>query len=136
MSGQCPREQEMSMAAPHFSLFTEAVPLVFISGQLPFDASGQIPHAEVAQQTTQALQNLAAVVAKAGLGLQNIVKTTVWLRREADFAAFNESYAQFFGELRPARSTVIGALVHPAALVEIEAVAWRQGGGSGEMIYR
>jgi hypothetical protein len=73
MSGQCPRNQEISMSAPHFSPWTEAAPLVFISGQLPFDASGQIPHADVAQQTTQALQNLEAIVAKAGLGLQNIV---------------------------------------------------------------
>jgi 2-iminobutanoate/2-iminopropanoate deaminase len=62
----------------------------------------------------------------AGLGLQDIVKTTVWLRREADFAAFNDSYARFFGQIRPARSTVISALVHPAALVEIEAIASRR----------
>jgi 2-iminobutanoate/2-iminopropanoate deaminase len=124
------------MSAPHFLPWTEAAPLVFISGQLPFDASGQIPHADVAQQTTQALQNLQAIISKAGLDLHNIVKTTVWLRREADFAAFNESYARFFGEIRPARSTVVSALVHPAALVEIEAIASRRGPDSGEPIYR
>ena len=121
------------MSAPHFLPWTEAAPLVFISGQLPFDANGQIPHADVAQQTTQALQNLQAIVSKAGLDLHNIVKTTVWLRRETDFAAFNESYARFFGGYRPARSTVVSALVHPAALVEIEAIASRH---SGEPIYR
>jgi len=124
------------MSSPHLSPWTEAAPLVFISGQLPFDQSGQIPHADVAQQTTQALQNLEAIVSKAGLGLHNIVKTTVWLRREADFAAFNDSYARFFGEIRPARSTVISALVHPAALVEIEAIARRPEPDSGELIYR
>ena len=124
------------MSAPHLLPWTEAAPLVFISGQLPFDASGQIPHADVAQQTTQALQNLEAILSKAGLGLQNIIKTTIWLRREADFGAFNESYARFFGAIKPARSTVVSALVHPAALVEIEAIASRQGPYSGEPIYR
>ncbi len=111
------------MSPPHLSPWTEAASLVFISGQLPFDASGQIPHTDVAQQTTQALQNLEAVLSKAGLRLHDIVKTTIWLRRDTDFGAFNESYARFFGEIRPARSTVVSALVHPAALVEIEAIA-------------
>lgn len=114
------------MSPPHLSPWTEAASLVFISGQLPFDASGQIPHTDVAQQTTQALQNLEAVLSKAGLRLRDIVKTTIWLRRDTDFGVFNESYARFFGEIRPARSTVVSALVHPAALVEIEAVARRQ----------
>jgi enamine deaminase RidA (YjgF/YER057c/UK114 family) len=49
------------MSSPHLSPWTEAAPLVFVSGQLPFDPSGRIPHADVAQQTTQALQNLAAI---------------------------------------------------------------------------
>lgn len=114
------------MSPPHLSPWTEAASLVFISGQLPFDPSGQIVHADVAQQTTQAMQNLQAVLAKAGLRLQDVVKTTIWLRRETDFAAFNESYASFFGDIRPARSTVVSALVHPSALVEIEAVACRR----------
>jgi 2-iminobutanoate/2-iminopropanoate deaminase len=114
------------MSPPHLSPWTEAASLVFVSGQLPFDSSGQIPHTDVAQQTTQALQNLQAVVSNDGLRLHDIVKTTIWLRRETDFGAFNESYARFFGEIRPARSTVVSALVHPAALVEIEAIARRQ----------
>lgn len=113
------------MTAPHLSPSIEAAPWVFISGQLPFDASGQIPSDNVAQQTTQALSNLEVILSKHGLGLQNVVKTTVWLRREGDFAAFNDSYAAYFKTVRPARSTVISALAHPAALVEIEAIALR-----------
>jgi 2-iminobutanoate/2-iminopropanoate deaminase len=111
--------------SPHLSQWVEATPLVFISGQLGFDSSGHIVSADVAGQSIQALRNLETIVAKLGLSLQNIVKTTVWLRRETDFAAFNESYARYFGEHRPARSTVISGLAHPDALVEIEAVAHR-----------
>ena len=110
---------------PHYSPWTEVASLVFISGQLPFDASGHILETEVSGQTTQVLRNIEAVMAKAGLKLSDVVKTTVWLRSRSDFAAFNESYASFFGEIRPSRSTVICALAHPDALVEIEAIAHR-----------
>ncbi|HEY2678366.1 MAG TPA: RidA family protein [Steroidobacteraceae bacterium] len=113
------------MPSPHLSQWKEAPPLIFISGQLAFDPNGRISHPHVAEQTTQVLRNLEAIVAKAGLKLQDIIKTTVWLRHEADFAAFNESYANYFGAVRPARSTVICALAHPDAVVEIEAIAYR-----------
>jgi 2-iminobutanoate/2-iminopropanoate deaminase len=113
------------MSLPHFSLWTEASSLVFISGQLPFDATGRIPETGVSGQTTQVLRNLEAVVAKAGLKLSDVVKTTVWLRSQSDFVAFNESYANYFGDIRPSRSTVICALAHPDALVEIEAIVQR-----------
>jgi 2-iminobutanoate/2-iminopropanoate deaminase len=113
------------MSAPHFSLSTEAAPLVFLSGQLAFDATGRIVDSEVSGQTKQALRNIESVLDKAGLKLADVVKMTVWLRNQADFASFNEAYAGYFGELRPARSTVVSALVHPDALVEIEAIARR-----------
>jgi 2-iminobutanoate/2-iminopropanoate deaminase len=113
------------MPLPHLAHWTEAASLVFISGQLAFDAAGRISETEISGQTTQVLRNLEAVVAKAGLKLSDVVKTTIWLRSQSDFAVFNESYANYFGEIRPSRSTVICALVHPDALVEIEAVALR-----------
>jgi 2-iminobutanoate/2-iminopropanoate deaminase len=113
------------MQAPHLSPWKEAVPLIFISGQLPFDSNGQISAEDIAGQTLQALRNLETVLESAALELRNVVKTTVWLRNAADFPAFNETYAKFFGEIRPARSTVVSALVHPKALVEIEATAGR-----------
>ena len=114
------------MPTPHFSLWTEAGSLVFVSGQLAFDAAGRIVGPAVSAQTTQALRNLESVVEKAGIKLADVVKTTVWLRNQADFASFNESYAAYFGEVRPARSTVVSGLVHPDALVEIEAIAQRR----------
>jgi 2-iminobutanoate/2-iminopropanoate deaminase len=113
------------MSPPHFSLWTEAESLVFVSGQLSFDATGRIVGSEVSDQTMQVLRNLESVIEKAGLRLSDIIKTTVWLRNQADFASFNEAYADYFGEIRPARSTVVSALVHPDALVEIEAIARR-----------
>lgn len=76
-------------------------------------------------QTTQALSNLRAVLAGLGLTPNDVVKTTVWLTDASAFQAFNDSYAEFFGDHRPARSTVISQLVLPLALVEIEAVALR-----------
>ena len=89
------------MPLPHFSLWTEAASLVFISGQLAFDATGRIPETEVFGQTTQVLRNLEAVAAKAGLKLSDVVKTTIWLRSQSDFAAFNESYANYHLCARP-----------------------------------
>jgi 2-iminobutanoate/2-iminopropanoate deaminase len=111
------------MQAPHFSPWKEAAPLIFISGQLAFDSNGQISVHDIAGQTQQALRNLETVLKSAALELRDVVKTTVWLRDAADFPAFNEAYAKFFGETKPARSTVVCALVHPKALVEIEATA-------------
>ena len=111
------------MRAPHLSPWKEAAPLIFVSGQLPFDSTGQITTHDIAGQTLQALHNLEAVLKSAALDLRDVVKTTVWLRNAADFPKFNETYAEFFGEIKPARSTVVSALVHPKALVEIEATA-------------
>lgn len=115
------------MQAPHLSPYTESNGMVFISGQLAFDSQAQIPHEDIEGQTLQALKNLAAVLSKAGLTLKDVAKTTVWLRDARDFAGFNAVYAGAFGEHRPARSTIVGQLVHPDALVEIEAVAARAG---------
>jgi 2-iminobutanoate/2-iminopropanoate deaminase len=112
------------MQAPHLSPWTEASPLIFVSGQLPFDASGQISAEDIGSQTTQALRNLEAVLTRASLSLRDVVKTTVWLRNATDFSQFDASYAKYFGEVKPARSTVVSALVHPKALVEIEATAY------------
>lgn len=113
------------MATPHLAPFTEAGSLVFLSGQLPFDATRSISSTDIGGQTEQVLSNIATVLGQAGLTLADVVKTTVWLRNAADFAAFNDSYAACFGAHRPARSTVVSELVVAEALIEIEAVAQR-----------
>lgn len=106
----------------HISQSQRVGSTVYSAGQLGFDASGRI-QGGIGEQTRTALANLRAVLAAEGLGLDDVVKTTVWLRHAGDFTAFNAAYAAAFGAHRPARSTVISELVLPDALVEIEAIA-------------
>ena len=102
---------------------------VFCSGQLGLDpAAGVLVGEGIAAQTERALQNLGNVLAAAGLGHADVVKTTCFLVDMADFAAFNEVYARFFPEPPPARSTVAVAALPRAARVEIEAIAARPSG--------
>jgi len=114
----------MSVVVPHFSPSRSAGDLVFVSGQLPFGPERKVVGADIREQTMQCLANIAAILQKQGLGLEHVVKTTVWLRRVEDFAAFNAAYAEGFPIEPPARSTVRADLMVDA-LVEIEAVAVR-----------
>jgi len=98
--------------------------LVYTSGQLALDpASGKLVAGGVAEQTEQALRNLAAVLRGAGLTLADVVKTTVYLADMADFAAMNETYGRHFASEPPARTTIAAAGLPKDARVEIEAVA-------------
>ena len=100
--------------------------VVITSGQLPIDpATGAFAEGGVAGQTRQSLENVKAVLAGAGLTMENIVKTTVFLKDMNDFAAMNEVYAAFFPSEPPARSAVEVARLPKDALVEIEAIAVR-----------
>jgi len=97
---------------------------LFCSGQIPLDpASGQLVPGGVAEQTVRVLDNLSAVLAAAGLGLGDVVKTTVFLTTMDDFPAMNEVYQSYFTESPPARSTVAVAALPKGAQVEIEAIA-------------
>jgi 2-iminobutanoate/2-iminopropanoate deaminase len=98
--------------------------LVFTAGQISLDpTSGQLIEGDVAQQTTRVLTSLQAILEAAGASLQTVVKTTVFLADMNDFAAMNTVYAQFFGEHKPARSTVQAARLPRDVKVEIEAIA-------------
>ena len=98
--------------------------MVFTSGQVGLDpARGEIVDGDVAAQTEQVFRNLATVLAGAGLGLADIVKTTVFLADMKDFQAMNEVYARHFPETRPARTTIAAAGLPRGARVEIDAVA-------------
>lgn len=97
---------------------------VFTSGQIPIDpATGQFVAGGIAEQTQQVLKNLSAVLEAAGTGMQQVVKTTVYLADMQDFTAMNEVYATFFGAEPPARSTVQAARLPRDARVEIDVVA-------------
>ena len=98
--------------------------LLFCSGQIPLDpASGQVIDGGIEAQTARVLDNLAAVLAAAGGGLADVVKTTVFLASMDDFPAMNQVYATYFGAEPPARSTVGVAALPKGARVEIEAIA-------------
>lgn len=100
--------------------------IVITSGQIPLDpATGAFAASDIAGQTRQCLKNVGAVLAEAGLGMENIIKTTVFLKDMNDFAAMNEVYATFFPGEPPARSAVEVARLPKDALVEIEAIAVR-----------
>ncbi|HYY99492.1 MAG TPA: RidA family protein [Pyrinomonadaceae bacterium] len=97
---------------------------VFASGQIPIDpATGQLVEGGIAEQTEQVLRNVSRLLEAAGTSLARVVKTTVFLADMNDFAAMNETYARFFGENPPARSTVQAARLPRDARVEIEVVA-------------
>lgn len=101
---------------------------VFCSGQIPIDpATNELNlfDGDVAKQTDLVIKNLKAVLESAGLGIQNIVKTSVFLKDMNDFAKMNEVYAKHFGDHKPARACVAVASLPKGVSVEIEAVAVR-----------
>ncbi len=97
--------------------------MVYTSGQVALRADGSFNDGDIAVQTTQVFENLTAVLNEAGSGLDKVVKTTVFLSDMDNFAAMNEVYAKFFGEHKPARSTVAVKTLPKNALVEIECIA-------------
>ncbi|WP_435927015.1 RidA family protein [Dryocola sp. BD613] len=100
--------------------------LVMTSGQLPLDpATMAFPEGGVKEQTRQSLLNVQAVLEKSGAALDSVLKTTCFLARMEDFAAFNEVYTEFFGSAgAPARSCIQAGKLPKDALVEIEAIAY------------
>jgi len=107
-----------------YSQATRVSDLLFVSGQLPIDpATGEFVPGGVAEQTTQCLKNLRAILAAGGASISGTAKTTVYLKNIADFATMNEAYAKVFGDSAPARAAFEVAALPKNALVEIEAVA-------------
>jgi 2-iminobutanoate/2-iminopropanoate deaminase len=101
--------------------------MVYTSGQVALDPeSGQIVTGGIQEQTVRVFENLKAVLAAAGTGLDQVIKTTVFLKNMSDFATMNEIYARYLapqGAIAPARSTVEVARLPKDALVEIELIA-------------
>ena len=96
--------------------------LLFTSGQIALDpATGNVVEGGIAEQTYRVMKNLTAVVEAAGGKMENIVKTTCFLAEMADFAAFNEIYAQYITE-KPARSCVAVKTLPKNVLVEVEVI--------------
>lgn len=97
---------------------------VYLAGQTAFlPETGAFSDTTVEGQTHQIFKNLKAILEAAGTGLENVVKTTVFLKDMNDFAAMNGAYGQYFPSQPPARSTVEVARLPKDALVEIELIA-------------
>lgn len=100
--------------------------MTFVSGQIPVNpATGEMP-ATIEEQATQALTNLKAVLAAAGLEMSNVIKTAVFLADLKDFPMVNRIYESFFEAPYPARSCVQVAGIPKGALVEIECIAVKE----------
>lgn len=97
--------------------------LLFTSGQIPLDASGQLVEGGIEEQTHQVFRNLEAVLEAAGASFSDVVKATVFMKDMNQFATVNGIYASYFGEHKPARSAVEVARLPKDVLVEIEVIA-------------
>jgi 2-iminobutanoate/2-iminopropanoate deaminase len=96
--------------------------LLFTSGQIPLGLDGQVVAGGIVEQTHQVLQNLQVILKASGCVLSDVIKATVFIKDMNQFSALNEVYANYFGDHKPARSTVEVARLPKDVLVEIELV--------------
>ena len=106
-----------------YSQAVQAGNTLYCSGQIGLDpATGAMSGDDIRTQTEQVMKNIAAVLAAAGTGFENVVKTTCFLADINDFAVFNEIYAKYFTD-KPARSCVAVSALPKGAVVEVEVIA-------------
>ncbi|MFE1629960.1 RidA family protein [Brevibacillus reuszeri] len=107
-----------------YSQAAKVGPFLFASGQIPLRPDGTLVEGDIATQAHQVFANIQAVLAEAGGSLSNVVKATVFIKDMNDFGQLNEVYGQYFGDHKPARSTVEVARLPRDVKVEIEIVAY------------
>ena len=117
------------VAAPRgpYSPAVRAGDFIYVSGQVPVDPlTNQTVLGDIQQETRQVLNNISRILEGCGASRADVVKCQVYLSDVKDFAAMNEVYTEFFGEAKPARTTIgVGALPLPGAKVEIDAIAYK-----------
>ena len=106
-----------------YSQGVKANGFIFCSGQIPLTPQGELIEGDVKAQTRQVIKNLTAVLEAAGCTLADVVKTACYLSNIQNFAEFNEAYAEFFGDIKPARATIESPHLPKGADVEIECIA-------------
>lgn len=120
------KTQKAPGAIGPYSQAVKAGNLIFVSGQLPINATtGEMP-ADIKSQTRESINNIKAILAEAGATLDNVVKTTVFLADMEYFAPMNEVYAEEFKAVYPARCAFAVKELPKKALVEIEVIAYIQ----------
>lgn len=107
-----------------YSQAVKAGGFIFLSGQVALDpATGEMAGSDIRQQTERVMENLKGILGGAGSNLNNVLKTTVFLKDLNDFEGMNEIYGKYFPQAPPARSTVQVSRLPKDALVEIEMIA-------------
>ena len=109
-----------------YSPAVRAGDFIFVSGQVPVDpATQQLISGDIAAETRRVLTNIQEILKGCGATMADVVKCNVFLADGKDFAAMNTVYAEFFGNARPARATVVTGFAVPGIKVEIECVAYQ-----------
>ena len=113
-----------------YSQAIQAGNLLFLSGQIPLDpVSGELVKGDIREQTRRVLENLKGVLESQHLGMDDVVKVTIFLKDMGNFSQVNEVYGTYFPSSPPARSTVEVARLPRDVDIEIEAIALTHGGG-------
>ncbi|WP_249365401.1 RidA family protein [Cytobacillus citreus] len=98
---------------------------LFLSGQIPVNpVTNEVVEHDIIQQTNQVMKNIKAILESEGLTLENIIKTTIFIKDMSQFPIINEEYSKYFNEHKPARSTVEVSALPKNVLIEIEAIAY------------
>lgn len=110
-----------------YSQAVESAGLIFVSGQLPLDPdTSEIVSSDVEEQTRRSIENIIGILKAAGAGVDDVLKTTIFIKDMNDFPKVNKIYGQYFLNNPPARATVEVSRLPKDVLVEIEAVAYRE----------
>jgi 2-iminobutanoate/2-iminopropanoate deaminase len=123
------KKVETSQAPQAIGPYSQAMvagDLVFTSGQIPLTPEGEIVEADIVKQTLQVFANIRAVLQAAGSDLDQVIKTTVFIKDMNQFQQINEIYAEYFTDHKPARSCVEVARLPKNVLIEMEAIARRK----------
>jgi 2-iminobutanoate/2-iminopropanoate deaminase len=115
--------KEAPQAIGPYSQAVQIGNMIFTSGQIALTPEGEFPFDTVEEQTEQVLTNLSKVLEASGSSLNDVIKTTIFLANMEDFSVINGIYEKYFGEHKPARSTVAVKELPKSALIEIEAIA-------------
>ncbi len=120
------KTEDAPQAIGPYSQAVEAGGFLFVSGQIPIDPkTGNVLQADIKAQTQLVMENARAILLAAGGKMQNVVKSTIYLKSMTDFTAVNEVYGKYFPSEPPARATVEVSRLPKDVSVEIDFIAWK-----------